>query len=400
MDQGALDTASGGASAPQPSPATPQPAGATPPPAASAPQPTPAATDTPLIQPPRKPRARRSLGLDLTLLGVVGVLLIGAVFAAWGVIERQFYSPSAFVERYVALLSEGRAADALAVPGVAVTSADLESAGLPPTASEALLRGAALAPIDDVRVVAQKQDGDITHVTIEYQALGYDGRTTFAVERDGSIGLAPTWRFAKSPLAVMNLGVTGSMVFDVNGFEIDKRQVSPEGADADPAAPVSLLVFSPGLYSVSVDTAISSTPGVALLSDSPFRSIPVSVQAQPTEKFLGVVQEKVEEFLTSCATQEVLQPTACPFGFFVQDRIVSAPKWSIVQHPEVAVEPDGAGWSILAAEAVAHIEVDIRSLFDGRVRAVSEDVPFIVKGTISVRPDGTATIVVTGPDTN
>ncbi|MFE5408337.1 hypothetical protein [Microbacterium sp. NPDC056569] len=352
-----------------------------------------------IIQPPVKGRPRRRLALDLTLLGVVGVVLAGAVVAAWGVISHEFYSPKAFVERYVGLLAERRAADALAVPGVAVTSAELEEAGLPPTASEALLRGAALAPIQDAHVVSEEQDGDITRVTVEYTARGHDGRTTFSVERDGSIGLAPTWRFAKSPLAVMNLGVSGSMVFDVNGFEIDKRQVSPDGADADPSAPVSLLVFSPGLYSVSVDTAISSTPGVAVLSDSPFRAIPVNVVAQPTENFLSVVQEKVEEFLTSCATQQVLQPTACPFGFFVEDRITSAPEWSITTQPTVAVEPDGAGWAILAAEAVAHIEVDIRSLFDGRVRAVSEDVPFIVKGTISVRPDGTATIVVTGPDT-
>lgn len=386
MDQGALDTASGRASATPAVEVTPAPAAGT--------------AERPLIQPPRKARERRRLAIDLSLLGLVGILLILAVFAAWGVIERQFYSPSAFVDRYVDLLAEGRAADALAVPGVAVTSAELEAAGLPSTASEALLRSAALAPISDVEVVSEEQDGDVTHVTIEYQARGYDGRTTFSVERDGTIGLAPTWRFAESPLAVMNLGVSGSMVFDVNGFEIDKRQVSPEGADADPAAPVSLLVFSPGLYSVSVDTAISSTPGVAVLSDSPFHAIPVNVQAQPTEKFMSVVQQKVEEFLTACATQEVLQPTACPFGFFVQDRIVSLPKWSIVQQPTVAVEPDGAGWSILAAEAVAHIDVDIRSIFDGRVRPMSEDVPFIVKGTITVQPDGTASIVVTGPDTN
>ncbi|MFC8680694.1 hypothetical protein ACFT30_04165 [Microbacterium ureisolvens] len=383
MDQGAVGTASGRASAPPGAAATPENPSATP--------------QAELIQPPRK---RRGLALDLTLLGIVGVLLIAAVFAAWGVIERHFYSPAAFVERYVDLLADGRAADALALPGVAVSSAELEAAGLPPTASDALLRSAALAPMTDVRVVSQEQDGDITRVTVAYEARGHDGQTTFSVERDGSIGLAPTWRFAKSPLAVMNLGVTGSMVFDVNGFQIDKRQVSPDGGDADPAAPVSLLVFSPGLYSVSVDTAISATPGVAVLSDSPFRAIPVNVQAQPTENFLSVVQEKVEEFLTSCATQQVLQPTACPFGFFVQDRIDSLPEWSIVRQPAVSVEPAGAGWSILPTEAVAHIDVDIRSIYDGRVRSVSEDVPFIVKGNITIRPDGTATIVVTGPDTN
>ncbi|MCY1378187.1 hypothetical protein D9M69_658010 [compost metagenome] len=95
----------------------------------------------------------------------------------------------------------------------------------------------------------------------------------------------------------------------------------------------------------------------------------------------------------------MLQPTACPFGYFVQDRIDSLPKWSIAQQPTVGVAPDGASWSITPAEAVAHIEVDIRSLFDGVVRPVSEDVPFIVKGTITVQPDGSASIVVTGPDT-
>lgn len=353
-----------------------------------------------LIQPPHRSRTRARLAVDLTLLGVVGIVLAGAVFAAWGVIERHFYSPAAFVVRYVELLAEGRAADALAVPGVTVSSAELEAAGLPPTASEALLRAAALASISDVRVVGEDQgDDDIARVTVAYRAGGYDGTTTFEVERDGTIGFAPTWRFAESPLAVMNLAVTGSMVFEVNGFELDKRQVSPEGADADPSAPVSLLVFSPGLYSVSVDTAISATPGVAVLSDSPFRSIPVDVRAQPTEEFLGAVQEKVEEFLTTCATQEVLQPTACPFGYLVQDRIDSLPVWSIVQQPAIAVVPDGAGWSILRAEAVAHIEVDVQSLYDGVVRPVSEDVPFIVKGAITVRSDGSVSIVVTGPDT-
>ena len=77
----------------------------------------------------------------------------------------------------------------------------------------------------------------------------------------------------------MDLTVKGSMTFDVNGFSIDKRQVSPDGADADPQAAVSLLVFSPGVYSVSVDTQISSTRGVAVLSDSPFAKVPVDIQA-------------------------------------------------------------------------------------------------------------------------
>lgn len=352
-----------------------------------------------LIQPPRKRLSRRGLVTDLSLLGVIGILLAGAAVAAYATIQKEFYSPSAFVERYLGLLADGDAAQALTVPGVTVSSADLEAAGLPPNASEALLRSAALAPLSDAQVVSEEQKGQITRVTVEYEARGHPGITTFEIERAGTIGFAPTWRFATSPLAVMELGVRGSMVFEVNGFEIDKRQVSPDGADADPLAPLPLLVFSPGLYSVSVDTAISSTPGVAVLSDSPFRSIPIEVQAEPTEEFVAVVQQKVEEFLSACTTQQVLQPTACPFGYVVRDRIDSLPTWSIVRQPSVSVAPDGAHWRIRPAEAVAHIDVDIRSLFDGKVRSVSEDVPFVVEGSITVLPDGSASIVVTGPTT-
>lgn len=345
-------------------------------------------------------RTRRRLAFDLSVLAVVGVLLIAATGAAVATISREFYSPTAFVERYLELLADGRAAEALAVPGVSVDSAALEAAGLPATSSEALLRSDALATLSDVRAVSEQTEGDLTRVTFEYWAGDFPGVTTFEVERDGSVGLAPTWRFATSPLAVIDLTVGGSMTFDVNGFAIDKRQVSPEGADADPLAAVPLLVFSPGIYSVSVATNISATPGVAVLSDSPFASVPVKLQALPTPEFVSVVQERVEGFLTDCSKQEVLQPTACPFGYIVEDRIDSPPTWSIAQQPTVSIVPDGAAWRIPPTEAVARIDVDIRSLFDGSVQHVSEDIPFLVTGVIKILSDGKVTIAVGGPDTN
>lgn len=344
-----------------------------------------------------RPRRRAPLWLDLTILGVVGVMLLGAAAATIGVVYREFYSPTAFVERYLGLLSEGRAPEALAVPGVGVTSAELEAAGLPPTADAALLRRAALAPLTDVRAVGEEQVGDLTRVTVEYRAGTVSGTSTFDVAREGSVGLAPTWRFATSPLAVLQLSVAGSRSFDVNGFTIDQRQVSPDRENADPAAPVDLLVFSPGIYSVSIDTPIAATPGVAVLSDSPFAAVPVSLQAEPTQEFVALVQQRVEEFLTACATQQVLQPTACPFGYAVEDRIVSPPVWSMVTQPTVTLVPAGAGWAIPPTEAAAHIQVEIRSLFDGTVRDESEDVPFTLTGTVTILPDGTASILVGGP---
>lgn len=332
----------------------------------------------------------------LVVIALIGVLLIAAIGAGAASLYREFYSPRAFVLHYLELLQDRRSAEALAVPGVAVDSAELETAGLPATASEALLRPESLMTLTDATVTDERADGDRTRVTVTYTAGGYAGTTTFEVQPDTTGGLLPRWRFARSPLAVMKLSVDGSMRFAVNGFEVDKRQVSIDGADADPTAALPLLVFSPGLYSVAVDTAISSTPGVAVLADAPLAGIPVDVQAQPTTEFIGVVQQRVEEFLSACAQQKVLQPTGCPFGFTVRNRIDDAPTWSIVEQPQFTVVPDGAGWRIPDAKAVAHIDVDIRSIFDGSVRTVEEDVAFTVNGQISVLPDGSASILIGG----
>lgn len=348
---------------------------------------------------PSSPASRgRGLAFDLVALAIVGVLLLAALGAGGAVVSQKLYSAEAFVTRYLELLSHGRAADALAVPGVSIDSTTLEAAGLPAGANEALLRPAALAPLSDIRMVRIEEQGDVRHITMSYSAGPHRGTTTFQVEPNERAGIIPTWRFAQSPLALIDLTLQGSRRFRVNGFELDTRQASPDGMELDPAASVPLLVFAPGLYSVSVDTPIATSAGVAVLADSPQARTPVAVQAEPTPEFIEVVEERVRDFLTECATQRVLQPTGCPFGFVVQNRIIDAPAWSIVTQPTIALEPAGANWAIPRTEAVAHIRVDIRSLFDGSVRRVDEDVPFLFTGMIEILPDGTAAIEITAAD--
>ncbi|MFT4220576.1 MAG: hypothetical protein QM611_08675 [Microbacterium sp.] len=353
---------------------------------------TPAGGDAPAS------RRRSRLKVDLALLAVVGVMLVAATTATVATLYRDIYSPTAFVERYLGLLSEGRGTDALALPGVTADADALTAAGLPADASDALLRGSTLAELSDIAAVSERRDGDITRVTMSYVANGHAGTTTFEVEADGWIGVTPAWRFARSPIGVLELTVRGAMRFSVNGFEVDKRQVSAEGMAVDALDPLPMLVFSPGAYRVSVDTAISETPGVEVLADTPLANTPVDVQAEPTKQFVAVVQERVDDFLAECATQQVLQPTACPFGYVVTDRIDGLPKWKITQTPTITVEPKGADWVIPAVRGVARVNVDVVSLFDGTVQHVREDVPFIVTGNITVLPDGTASIRVGGAD--
>lgn len=342
-------------------------------------------------------RTSASLGSDLAILAVVGVMLLAALGAGGITIYQQFYSPSAFVARYLDLLSSGRAADALRIPGVAVDRETLDAAGIADTASEAMLRRSALAPLSDVEIISEKMMDAATAVTVAYSAAGHAGTTTFMVAQNGWAGVTPNWRFTSSPLAVIDLVVRGADRFAINGFEVDRRQVSAEGADAQSLDSLPLLVFTPGLYSLTVDTPTSRATNIGVLADKPLASTPLDVQTEPTEKFLEVVQTRVEEFLTECTTQQVLQPTACPFGLRVDNRIESAPVWSIMQFPQVTVTPDGGQWQIPVADAIAHIDVEVKSLFDGSVELLSEDVPFQVNGTIVILPDGSASIRVGAP---
>ncbi|GEP47423.1 hypothetical protein MSA03_09310 [Microbacterium saccharophilum] len=367
-------------------------------PAPADPAPAPGASAAPARTASAHRRRRRRLAADLTALGLVGVLLAAALTGTGAYLYQQLYSPTAFVLGYLDLLSQGRAADALAIPGVPVDSADLTASRLPLNASEALLRRDALAPLTDITAEEVEESDGITSVTVSYSSGPFEGTSTFQVERNGWIGVAPSWRFAQSPLAVIDLTVRGAMQFRVNGFEVDKRQVSPDGVDADPLAAIPLLVFSPGLYALSVDTPISVSKGVAVLSDTPQAQVPVDLQTQPTPDFVDVVQEKVEGFLTACAEQQVLQPTGCPFGIDVKNRIADLPTWSITQQPTVALAPDGANWVIRRTEAVAHVDVLIRRIEDGTVFPRSEDVPFFIEGTVTILPDGTASIQVSSAE--
>ena len=60
-----------------------------------------------------------------------------------------------------------------------------------------------------------------------------------------------------------------------------------------------------------------------------------------------------------------------------------------------ATQSNGANWAIERVPAVAHIQVDIQSIFDGSVRHLDEAVPFYVAGTVTILPDGTASIQIT-----
>jgi len=318
--------------------------------------------------------------------------------SAW--LYRTFWGPGAFVERYIERLAVGDAAGALEMPGVAPEYSELDAIDRG-QASEALLRSATLtSDIDDVHVVDEKSDdGGSFAVELSYTLDGSAAQMTFRVSREGFDGLVPAWRFEVPPLSVVDLTVRGSWRFSVNGFEMDKRQISPSGTGADPLEPVSMLAFTPGNYAVAVDTAATTASPTNVSAASPLGIVPLDVQTMPTDQLVDVVQKSVDDFLDgTCTTQSVLHPSGCPFGApndvsdlgIAQDDVA----WTIVDYPMTRLVPDGDSWNVAPANGKARLTLTVYDYFTGALVNVERDVYFTMVADVDVREDGDVHITI------
>jgi len=322
----------------------------------------------------------------------IGVMLLVTALAAIGALNRDVYGAGAFVGRYLETLASKDAAAALDIPGVRLDDSALSAAGLPEGSSDLLLRTETLAGLSEIQQVSDEDMGDGVHeVVFSYRAGNSYGESTFYVKSDGTrFPLIPEWRFDESPLAVMNLAVQHTTSFSVNGFDVDTRQAS----DQEPAFDniVNLLVFSPGRYDVTIDTGLLTSESEGVLVDEPSRVHEASVAAVPTDEFVELVQDSVNAHLDECATQAVLQPTGCPFGINIDDRVSTPPTWSMDDYPEITIEPGDETWEIPQVDGSASVDVDVQSLFDGTVSNVDEDVDFVMTGLVYLQGDGSVDV--------
>src|SRR5699024_3333952 len=100
-----------------------------------------------------------------------------------------------------------------------------------------------------------------------------------------------------------------------------------------------------------------------------------AVEAKPNDDFVEKVSKQLNKELDKCTEQEVLQPTGCPFGYQISDRVSGKPDWSIDSYPEISIEPGSDSWVIPESPASAQIDLDVQSLADGSITNVSESVP-------------------------
>lgn len=301
----------------------------------------------------------------LWLLGLA--VLVAGFFLSVFALNSTVYSANGFVRGYLAALERQDSAAALEALGRAsVTSG-----------SDALLTDRAMGDLTAIELVRDTPGtGGIHTVVFDYR-LGADPetaasdvqRTEFTVEQTGTrFGLFPTWRFVASPLSTLSVTVSNADSFTANG----------QAARVEADTATGFVVFAPGVYELAHDSTYLAASTVAVPLTTTGAILDAVIDPEPTPALIDWATDATADYLDECATQTVLMPTGCPFGESISNRIDNEPQWSIVDYPEVEiVRADEVGaWTTREAEGVAHLNVAVRSLFDGTVSRFDEDVPF------------------------
>jgi hypothetical protein len=344
----------------------------------------------PATPPPSAPTSPLRAAL---LWAGIAVLLVAAFAAAVGALNHDIYSPAGFVRQYLSAIEDGDSAAALDFPGVQVAASERTAAGLPADAATTLLRDSVLRAPADMRFEGDEETAPGRHsVTYSGVIAGHREKLVFDVESTGTwAGLFSGWRFATSPLGSVTVNVKHDSSFTVNGLTLDTRAHAASDAEPSFNNSASYLVLTPGAYEFSrTSRLLEAAPQTVPLTKP--GSSEVVVDVEPSATFVSEVQTEIDGFLDTCATQEVLQPTGCPFGTVIDDRIISTPAWSIVAYPKVTIAADDEAFRMPPADGIAHIVVQIQSLFDAEESTLERDETYTMSATIVIGADDTLNI--------
>lgn len=273
------------------------------------------------------------------------------------------FGPGDFVRVYLDAIARGDAEGALSLPGVTAAGAD-----------DLLLEDDVLIGLTAARQVSDEALGEGKHrITVEWTAPSGSGTTSFDVERVGTrLGLFPEWGFIRSPVARLELDVQHDPRFTVNGVDETTGQTV--------AGAVPYAVFVPGTYVFGHDTVLLHASDVTVLADTVGTRLDTTLDVEAGPAFPAALATEVRRHLTDCTLQQVLFPTACPFGKTITNRVDSDPVWTMVAFPELDIEPgtEFGTWQAGPASGTAHLVVEVKSLFDGTVSTLDEDVIFEV----------------------
>lgn len=305
-------------------------------------------------------------------VALVSLLLLAFVATVTG-LNLTLYSATGFVSSYLHSLSRHDSEGALAMPGVAVTD----------DASRVLLASSALPELSDIHLVSDAAHPGGHHtVVFGYTVAGEPGTTSFSVQHTGPrFGVFSGWRFSRSPVTTLTITPLHGQEFRANSIDITTKASAGTATD--------YLVFAPTAVALSYRSEYFVAPKATTIIDSTTEPARATVDIEANKAFVAEVQKELDAHLAECVTQQVLLPTGCPMGKQIADRIQNDPVWSMVSYPKIAIaagDTEGS-WLVPETGGTAHLVVQVKSIFDGKLSTFDSDVPFTVSYEITFPGD-------------
>lgn len=324
----------------------------------------------------RLPSGAPATSRGLLLWAGLAAAVIVAFFVVVAILNATVYSASGFVRGYLDALDRGDTASALSL------------AGITPSADDVLLTVSERGRIDGVHVVSDRETprgGRL--VTVSFTADGVQHRAPFAVERSGAFGgLFAAWAFQTAPTASIDVTPEHDPRFTANGVDIRSKS-------ADLATRYTVL--APAVFTLAHDTTYLEAAPTTVVAGAPGAAVTSTVTVLPKKSFVTKVTTDVTKYLrTTCLPQKVLLPAGCPFGEQVDDRLTTAPSWSMTRYPPVILRPTATAgvWTVVKSNGTARLKVGAQSLYDGHTYTIDEAVPFDVEYQVSIGSDNRLTI--------
>jgi hypothetical protein len=308
--------------------------------------------------------------------GGLAVVVIGGFFVVVAILNATVYSAPGFVRSYLDALDRGDTASALSLAGVT------------PGADDVLLTVSERGRISDTHLVTDRPTARGGHlVTMSFTAGGASRHASFAVQKSGVFGgLFTSWAFQTAPTASLEITPQHDPRFTANGVDIRSKS-------ADLATRYAVL--APAVFTLSHDSTYLTAAPVTSVAASPGSVVQTRVAVTPKKSFVDKVTTDVTKYLrTTCLPQRVLLPAGCPFGEQIDDRLTSAPTWSMTAYPPVTMRATSTPgvWLVAKATGQAHLKVGAQSLFDGHDYTIDEKVPFQVEYLVAIGADNRLTI--------
>lgn len=300
------------------------------------------------------------------LAGVLTAVIIA--LASLALINRLVYGPEGQVRAYFAAVREGDGSKALGILGAQVPEADASM--LDGDALRASLEGVHQLQTTDTVV---RDGGERATVTVSYQVNDQRHSSEFNLHKVGSHwGVFDQWAIDQGTLPTVHVDAKALSAATLNG-----QKVAVKGGSQD------FAVTFPGVYQVTYESALYSSVSDSTLITAPGEAPALTLDLEPSPTAVASVRQQVKTYLDTCAAQNSLYPTGCPFEYAFNGRVAGDLTWLITEYPEPEINLANGAWSLSESQGKAEISFTALDLYTGKKEQVNQEVIFEVAGSLA-----------------